>query len=64
MESKIGLANTMKESLMFSEQLIYENIFNMSSQEWTEERDRVIARKKHSVENRLKQKEMILKRQI
>jgi hypothetical protein len=48
MESKIGLANTMKESLMFSEQWIYENIFNMSSLEWTEERDRVIEDQKEA----------------
>jgi len=48
MESKIGLANTLKESLMFSEQWIYENIFNLSAQEWTEERDRVIEDQKEA----------------
>lgn len=42
LESQIGLANNMKESKMFSEQWIYENIFNMSAQEWQEERERVI----------------------
>ena len=42
MESKIGLVSNLKESGMFSEQWIYENIFNMTSAEWTEERDRVI----------------------
>ena len=48
MDSKIGLANLMKESKMFSEQWIYENIFNMSSQEWTDQRDLVIEDQKEA----------------
>jgi hypothetical protein len=48
MDSKIGLANTLKESMLFSEQWIYENIFNLSAQEWTEERDRVIEDQKEA----------------
>ena len=39
---KIGLATNMKESLLFSEQYIYENIFNMSSNEWEAEKEQVI----------------------
>lgn len=48
MESKIGLVSNLKESGMFSEQWIYENIFNMTSAEWTEERDRVIEDQKEA----------------
>jgi hypothetical protein len=48
MESQIGLATNLKESKMFSEQWIYENIFNMSAQEWQEERDRVIQDQKEA----------------
>ena len=39
---KIGLATNMKESTLFSEQYIYENIFNMSTNEWTAEKEQVI----------------------
>jgi hypothetical protein len=42
LNDKIGLATNMKESLMFSEKYIYENIFNMSSNEWTSEQEQVI----------------------
>jgi hypothetical protein len=48
LESQIGLAGNMKESMMFSEQWIYENVFNMSAQEWQEERDRVIQDQKEA----------------
>jgi hypothetical protein len=39
---KIGLATNMKESQMFSEKYIYENIFNMSINEWETEQEQVI----------------------
>ena len=39
---KIGLATNMKESTLFSEQYIYENIFNMSANEWSAEKEQVI----------------------
>ena len=39
---KIGLATNMKDSTLFSEQFIYENIFNMSINEWTAEKEQVI----------------------
>ena len=42
LNEKIGLANTMKESNMFSERWIYENLFNMSQNEWTHEQEQVI----------------------
>mgnify|MGYP003122618814 FL=1 len=42
LESQIGLANNMKESMMFSEKWIYENIFNMSAAEWKAEQEQVI----------------------
>jgi len=42
LESKIGLANTMKESNMFSQRWIYENLFGMSQDEWRAEQDQVI----------------------
>ena len=42
LNEKIGLANTMKESKLFSERYIYENIFNMSQDEWTAEQEQVI----------------------
>ena len=42
LESKIGLANNLKESMMFSERWIYENVFNLSSNEWKSEQESVI----------------------
>ena len=42
LNEKIGLANTMKESNLFSERWIYENLFNMSQVEWTTEQEQVI----------------------
>ena len=42
LNEKIGLANTMKESNMFSERWIYENLFNMSQNEWNHEQEQVI----------------------
>ena len=42
LNEKMGLANTMKESKLFSEKYIYENIFNMSNVEWTSEQEQVI----------------------
>jgi len=39
---KIGLANTMKESNMFSQRWIYENIFGLSQDEWTAEQEQVV----------------------
>ena len=39
---KIGLATNMKDSTLFSEKYIYENIFNMSPSEWQAEQDQVI----------------------
>jgi len=40
--TKIELAGKMRESQMFSEQWIYENIFDMSQHEWKSEQDNVI----------------------
>ena len=42
LNEKIGLANTMKESTLFSAKYIYENIFNMSQTEWSAEQLQVI----------------------
>ena len=42
MNEKIGLANTLKESKLFSAKYIYENIFGMSNTEWTAEQEQVI----------------------
>ena len=42
LNEKIGLANTMKDSTLFSERWIYENIFGLSHDEWTAEQDQVI----------------------
>jgi hypothetical protein len=42
LESKIGLANTMKESNMFSQRWVYENLFGLSHDEWTTEQEQVI----------------------
>jgi hypothetical protein len=40
--SKIELATKMRESQLFSEQWLYENIFDMSVHEWKSEQDNVI----------------------
>ena len=42
LNEKIGLANTMKESNMFSARWIYENLFGMSQNEWTTEQEQII----------------------
>ena len=42
LNEKISLANTMKESTLFSERWIYENIFGLSHDEWQAEQDQVI----------------------
>lgn len=42
LNEKIGLANTMRESTMFSERWIYENIFGLSEDEWRSEQEQVI----------------------
>ena len=42
LESKIGLATNMKESNLFSERWIYENVFGLSQTEWTTEQEQVI----------------------
>ena len=42
LNEKIGLANTMKESNMFSQRWIYENLFGLSQDEWTAEQEQVI----------------------
>jgi len=42
LESKIGLATNMKESNLFSQRWIYENVFGLSQNEWTTEQDQVI----------------------
>jgi hypothetical protein len=42
LNDKMGLATNMKESMLFSEKYIYENIFNMSSNEWEAEKEQVI----------------------
>jgi hypothetical protein len=42
LNERIGLANTLKESQLFSERWIYENVFGMSQDEWTAEQEQVI----------------------
>jgi hypothetical protein len=42
MTEKITLANTMKDSKLVSDKYIYEYIFNMSEEQWLEERTNVI----------------------
>ena len=42
LNEKIGLANTMKESNLFSSKWIYENLFGMSETEWSTEQEQVI----------------------
>ena len=42
LESKVGLATNMKESNLFSERWIYENIFGLSQNEWLAEQEQVI----------------------
>jgi hypothetical protein len=41
-ESKMGVSTTMKESMLFSEEWIYKNIFNMSDSEWQALQEQVI----------------------
>ena len=48
LESKVGLANNLKESLMFSERWIYENVFNLSTNEWKAEQEGVIQDQKEA----------------
>jgi len=42
LNEKMGLANTMKESNMFSQRYIYENIFGLSQDEWNSEQEQII----------------------
>jgi len=42
MNEKINLANTMKDSKLVSDKYIYEYIFNMSEEQWLQERTNVI----------------------
>ena len=42
LNEKMGLATTMKESNMFSQRYIYENIFGLSQDEWTTEQQHII----------------------
>ena len=42
LNERIGLANTLKESQLFSERWIYENVFGMSQDEWSAEQEQVI----------------------
>ena len=42
LEQKVGLATNLKESTLFSHRWIYENIFNLSHDEWTAEQEQVI----------------------
>jgi hypothetical protein len=42
LNEKMGLAQNMKESLMFSEQYIYETVFNLSADEWQGIQEQVI----------------------
>ena len=42
LNEKLGLVSNFKESGMFSEKYIYENIFGMSHTEWTTEQEQVI----------------------
>ena len=48
LESKVGLANNLKESMMFSERWIYENVFNLSSTEWKAEQEGVVQDQKEA----------------
>jgi len=42
LNEKIGLATNMRDSNMFSERWIYENIFGLSQDEWTAEQEQVV----------------------
>ena len=42
LNEKLGLVSNFKESGMFSEKYIYENVFGMSHDEWTSEQEQVI----------------------
>jgi hypothetical protein len=42
LNERIGLANSLKESQLFSERWIYENVFGMSQDEWSAEQEQVI----------------------
>jgi hypothetical protein len=42
LEQKVGLATNLKESNLFSQRWIYENIFGLSQDEWTTEQEQVI----------------------
>ena len=42
LNEKIGLATNMRDSNLFSERWIYENIFGLSQDEWTAEQEQVI----------------------
>ena len=42
LNEKIGLATNLRDSNMFSERWIYENIFGLSQDEWTAEQEQVI----------------------
>jgi len=42
LNEKLGLVSNFKESGMFSERYIYENVFGMSQNEWNTEQDQVI----------------------
>jgi hypothetical protein len=42
LNEKVSLATSMRDSALFSEQWIYENIFGMSKDEWSAEQDQVI----------------------
>ena len=42
MNEKLGLVSNFKETGMFSERYVYENIFNMSQDEWQREQEQVI----------------------
>ena len=42
LESKIGLATNMKDSNLFSQRWIYENVFGLSQNEWAVEQEQVV----------------------
>ena len=42
LEQKVGLATNLKESNLFSQRWIYENIFGLSHDEWTREQEQVV----------------------
>ena len=42
LEQKVGLSTNLKESNLFSQRWIYENIFGLSQDEWTREQEQVI----------------------